>query len=307
VELLIVIAMISALVGLLLPAVQRVREVAKRTSCANNLHQLALAARNYESIYGCLPSGSKGPMNPDGTFPYPWYDLVNGPAYPWGHFGWPVLLLPYLEQDTLYRQIDFTVPAFAISVPFSDGLDRGPAGDPTNSFAATHMPKVFSCPSAHRAKSRDQFKDFAINFGSGMTLGHHQLGPERSPVPLDGLAWVNSHVELKDITDGLSSTIFIIESANFSSHNGIPTDVGSNQFFWIDLNAAGYAASSDADGTPAPPNSTTFSNRGAHSDHPKGVQAVMVDGHVIWIPNSVDFTVYQALFTRAGGEVVPDF
>jgi hypothetical protein len=217
-------------------------------------------------------------------------------------------LLPYLEQDDLYQSINFSVPAFAASIPFSDGTDRGPAGSPVNAFAANNMPKVFSCPSAHRAKPRAEFKDYAISYGSGTDRTFiSQDGPERTLVPLDGVAWVNSEVQFKDITDGLSSTILFIESANFSSHNGVPADQGSNPFFWIDLNAPGYAASCDPDGTPAPPNATTFSNRGAHSDHPMGVQAALVDGHVVWIPNSIDFAVYQALFTRAGGEVIPGF
>jgi hypothetical protein len=308
VELLVVIALIGTLVALLLPAIQRVRETANRISCANNLHQLSLAVHAYEGIYGCLPPGSKGPRNADGTFPHLWADPIYGPTFPWGHFGWPALLLPYLEQDNLYRTIHFSVPAFAESLPFNDGTDRGPAGDRANAFAANNMPRVFVCPSAHRVKPRWQYKDYAINYGTGFARNSIiQDGPETALVPLDGIGWVNSEIQFKDITDGLSSTILFIESANFSSHNGVPADVGSNPFFWVDLNAPGYAASADPDGTPAPPNVTTFSNRGAHSDHPMGVQAAMVDGHVIWIPNSIDFSVYQALFTRSGGEVIPGF
>jgi prepilin-type processing-associated H-X9-DG protein len=306
VELLVVIAIVSTLAGLLLPAVQRVREAAKRIACANQLHQLALAVHAYENTYGCLPSGSKGPMNHDGTFPAKWYDPIYGSNYPWGHFGWPALLLPYVEQGSLYQRIHFGVPAYAFSIPFNDGTDRGPAGDPANAFAAEHMPRVFSCPSAHRVKPNTQFKDYAINYGSGVNVhGTIPETPERSP--MNGIGWVNSRVQFREITDGLSSTILFVESAHSSSHNGVPADVGTNQFFWIDLNSPGYAAASDPDGTPAPPNSSTFSNRGAHSDHPKGVQAVMVDGHVVWLPNSIDFTVYEALFTRAGGEGIADY
>jgi prepilin-type N-terminal cleavage/methylation domain-containing protein/prepilin-type processing-associated H-X9-DG protein len=307
VELLVVIAIISTLIGLLLPAVQRVREAAKRMSCANNLHQLGLAVHNYEGVYGCLPSGSRGPMNTDGTFPYGWYDPIYGTNYPWGHFGWPVPLLPFLEQANLYQQINLNVAAYAESVPFNDGSERGPAGNLANKAPANNMPAVLSCPSAHRVKPNNQFKDYAINYGSGVNQIFKLDGPERAPGGFDGIGWVNSQVRFSDIVDGLSSTILFIESAHFSSHNGVPADVGSNQFFWVDLNSTGYAAACDPDGTPAPPNSTTFSNRGAHSDHPRGVQAVMVDGHVAWLPNSIDFTVYQALFTRAGGEVVPSF
>jgi type II secretory pathway pseudopilin PulG len=299
VELLVVIAILAVLVGLLLPAIQKAREAARREVCASRLHQIALAMHSYESTYGSLPSGSKGPINQDGTFPEGWYDPINGPNCPWGHFGWPALILAFTEYHALHESIDFTQPAYALTIPQSTTYDRGPAGSPVNATAATHMPRLFVCPSAVRVAPSSQYKDFAINYGAGHCL------PERSLGGNDGVAWVNSHVRFAQITDGLSNTFLLLEMIHSCNHANIPGGLGSNQFFWIDQNSQGYVSCIDPDGTLAPPNSTTSSNRGAQGAHPRGVLSVMVDGHVMWIRNSIDFYVYHALFTRAGGEVIP--
>jgi prepilin-type N-terminal cleavage/methylation domain-containing protein len=131
IELLVVIAIIGVLISLLLPAVQKVREAANRTSCANNLKQLGLACHNYQSAHGRLPPGYLGPIpneqlfgtNPDGI----------------QHVGLLVYLLPYFEQDNIYRQlqIDFDV------------RHLGPAWytNQTNWQLAQTRIKVFECPS----------------------------------------------------------------------------------------------------------------------------------------------------------------
>src|SRR5437868_8686587 len=97
IELLVVIAIIGVLVGLLLPAVQKIREAANRTSCANNLKQLGLACHNYQSAHGRLPPGYLGPIPNEQEFG-PNLDGIQ-------HAGLLVYLLPYIEEDNLYRQL----------------------------------------------------------------------------------------------------------------------------------------------------------------------------------------------------------
>jgi prepilin-type N-terminal cleavage/methylation domain-containing protein len=110
IELLVVIAIIAVLIGLLVPAVQKVREAAARIKCGNNLHQIAIAAHNYDSVYGTLPPGllaSPAPYNTPGG-PVAWQNDQN--------VGTLAYLLPYVEQDNVYKQmmsglpIDYMVP-----------------------------------------------------------------------------------------------------------------------------------------------------------------------------------------------------
>lgn len=302
IELLVVIAIIAVLIGLLLPAVQKVREAANRASCGNNLHQLALAMHQYHDTHGHLPPGSFGPMTRDAVFPAGWHDPRNT-CCPWGHFGWPAAILEYIEQGSLYKSMNFSVPAYAQSIPEqsdwapSNG-ERGPAGHPDNRNAALNMPKLFACPSAQRVKPALEFKDYGINAGSGLCC------PERRQAGMDGVAYVNSKVAFKDITDGTSNTFLILEFAHFGNHSWTPYGWGSNQFFWVHHTSQGYVVCCEHNGNPTPPNHTAWNHRGSHSAHPNGVQVVMTDGRVAWVSNHITFNVYKALFTRASQEIV---
>src|SRR5438128_7684959 len=101
IELLVVIAIMGVLIGLLLPAVQKVREAANRMKCTNNLKQIGLALHAYEGVNSCFPPGYKdGNTDPNST-----PDNDVGPGW-----GWASLLLPYYEQDNVYKQINFSQP-----------------------------------------------------------------------------------------------------------------------------------------------------------------------------------------------------
>jgi prepilin-type N-terminal cleavage/methylation domain-containing protein/prepilin-type processing-associated H-X9-DG protein len=303
IELLVVIAIIAILIGLLLPAVQKVREAAARMKCSNNLKQLALAAHSYHDAVGFLPPGSSGPMNGNNSFPAPFADPYYGGSLPWGHFSWAAVILPYVEQDNLYRQIDFTQPAYAFAIYEDLGgggapTNRGPAGAAANANAANSMPKLFVCPSAQRGSTdggATQQKDYAINGGTNVCC------PERTAANMNGIAWVNSRVRLTDVADGTSNTFLFLEKANYFDQSWLPDTYGSNHFLFVHHPSQGYVQSTSL------PNNDAWNNRNAQGPHTGGVMAVMADGHVIYVKNSIDAGTYQALYTRAGGETVSNF
>src|SRR5262245_41873557 len=129
IELLVVIAIIAILLGLLLPAVQKVREAAARMSCQNNLKQLGLALHNYESSRGYLPPAMVPHLDPA----YP-----STPGY---FFSWGILaqLTPYLEQTNVYNTMDLSKPLY-----LNNGGYYVP---PPNDFAVKTIVKLFLCPS----------------------------------------------------------------------------------------------------------------------------------------------------------------
>ncbi|MCA9153715.1 MAG: DUF1559 domain-containing protein [Planctomycetales bacterium] len=295
VELLVVIAIIGVLVAMLLPAVQAAREAARRTECSNNLRQLSLAVLNYEDTFKALPPGSTGGFNGNGNFPSGWCDPSYGCGLPWGHFSWSAIILPFCEQENLYNSIDFNVPAYANSIR-ENGSERGPSGNIVNKPACESMPSFFVCPSAHRVKPENEFKDYGMNGGTGVCC------PERSQANMNGIGFVNSWLRLASATDGTSNTFLFLEFSHFGNHSFTGYNEGTNQFFWVHHTSQGYVTAAEHNGTPTPPNSTFWNHRGSHSDHPTGVQAALLDGHVAFVSDYIDFKVYRATFTRNGDE-----
>ena len=151
VELLVVIAIIGILIALLLPAVQAARESARRAQCENNLRQIGLAIHHYESAHEFLPAGV---VNPDGP-------VLN---YPDGnHLGWMVHLLPYIEEQAAYRQIDKAAGVY----------------DPKNRMVRQMGVKLFKCPSWPE-RSGDWGTSFA-NVGMGMGMLDDDSPSETTP------------------------------------------------------------------------------------------------------------------------------
>ncbi|HEX4613251.1 MAG TPA: DUF1559 domain-containing protein [Urbifossiella sp.] len=306
IELLVVIAIIAILIGLLLPAVQKVREAAARAKCNSNMKQIALACIGYHDVYGKFPPGSFGGRGtstsqyPKGGFANGWTDTAVCSSCPFGDYGWTAKILPFVEQNALYNLFNFTLPAYASQWSESSTAGagppyptRGPAGSSVNQVPSQTTPAVFICPSSVHPNPLPEFKDYGMNANSDGTCC-----PERSG-PHNGMAWVDSDVAIKDVLDGTSNTIYITESTSVKNQSWIPRNTGWNQTFWVHHPSQGY---SDAYTPMNSPN--TFNNRNPESAHTGGCNFAFVDGHVAFLPNSVNMTAYQALFTRAGGEVI---
>jgi prepilin-type processing-associated H-X9-DG protein len=203
----------------------------------------------------------------------------------------------------LYTKINFNAPAYATAIWEDIGgggspTNRGPAGDASNQFAATNMPKVFVCPSSQRGSTDPdgtQQKDYGVNGGTNICC------PERSAAGQDGVAWVNGKLQLTGITDGTSNTFLLLEKTNYRDQSWLPDTYGSNHFLFVHHPSQGYVQGYTL------PNSDTFNNRGPQGFHTGGVMVSMADGHVQFITNSIASSTYTALFTRMAGDIPGNF
>lgn len=178
IELLVVIAIIAILIALLLPAVQSVRESARRMQCLNNLHQIGLALHSYHSTHNCLPPGGLEPR----------------PVWPNGkQFAWSAYILPYLDQANVSSGIDFNY-----------GFDH-----PINAVIAATPLSVYVCPSTPRQSMLTKGMG-ATDYGG--IYGERILTTNNPP---RGVMIYGQAIRFRDITDGTSTTLAISEDAAF--------------------------------------------------------------------------------------------
>ena len=156
IELLVVIAIIAVLIALLLPAVQSAREAARRAQCVNNEKQIALAFHNYHDVNGLFPMSNYVPnYQSNNVFPSSsvWTEPNAPGCCPFGSFSWAAMVLNFIEGNNIFNAINFTLPAYAASIPETAGPwggstgNRGPQGNLANFTVSTSALSVYSCPS----------------------------------------------------------------------------------------------------------------------------------------------------------------
>jgi hypothetical protein len=277
-----------------LPAVQQAREAARRTQCKNNLKQIGLALHNYHDTFRTLPSGFIG-VDLATRLPSA-HEGVNGA-------GWAAMILPQIDQTPLYNQFDANV---GIEEPVNDA------------FRMTFL-STFACPSDPQPQKwsipEEGSPDSVIcdlataNYvGAFGTIELHgcEHAPGVAPVSAsgqcmsDGAFFHNSKVRISDITDGSSNTLIVGERVTKVADGWYST--------WSGRVAEGEEAFQRILGSlDHPPNDPSGHFDDFSSHHVGGSQFVLGDGHVRFVSDSIDRTLYRSLGTIQGGEITSEF
>ncbi|QEH39303.1 hypothetical protein OJF2_79180 (plasmid) [Aquisphaera giovannonii] len=305
IELLVVIAIIGTLIALLLPAVQAARAQAFRAACQNNLKQMGLALAQYATRHNGLPPGYVSLWDP-------LHRVETGPGW-----GWASMILPELDQQALSNQLRFEAPltgpeqstvrltAMSVFLCPADSMAR--RWTATNGETWLFMGKVYSA-----------FEPICDVAGSNY-IGVYGIG--EPGVDGEGVFYRGSFTRYTQITDGLSQTLCVGErSTNLNLGRGQATWVGSvpRATFWSCAPSpfdpdSGVCVREDGSGMilghtgeghgPGDPygDVNQFISR-----HGRGSYFLYCDGHVRFLRNEMNYPLYKALSTRAGGELIGD-
>jgi prepilin-type N-terminal cleavage/methylation domain-containing protein/prepilin-type processing-associated H-X9-DG protein len=320
IELLVVIAIIAILIGLLLPAVQKVREAAARMKCSNNLKQLGIALQMYHDVRRAFPPAAAYTTPASATVPVNPRDLTWGPT-------WQVLILPYIEQDPLYKQWNFA------------------AGAQANAQVTSVSLQTYLCPSDTVAPNIQNANSLVFNMARGNygINGGNGLGTNNNVFNngyRKGLAHFRQQfgASIADVSDGTSNTVAELLVRNVTGDDsqgawGYPgaayitayNDQGSvgNNYAITNLPASNQTQTPNCDArlttcqtyTPHCNNNLTgvdpiygCAEQGpghtARSRHSGGVNVCLVDGSVRFVRDSIDGRVWLSAFSVSGGEVL---
>lgn len=307
IELLVVIAIIAVLIGLLLPAVQKVREASARAKCSNNLKQLALAAHNFHDANGVLPEG----------------DPKFG-----AHGTWQILVLPYLEQSAMFQAyVNYGQASGQRSPVFSES--------PNVEKVTSQRLAILTCPSDNNSQApfpinvngvvyRVTAHNYAANYGNTT----YKRATPYGGVAFNGAPFNSSFsgkisVKLSDIADGTSSTLLFAEVLNgINGPNDSITDFRGMTWWGPGGSFTTYYQPNTTSpdlmpsttlcnnlpnlGLPCSVNEidTIFSTRSRHSG---GVNTALADGSVKFISNGIDLSTWRSLGTTKGGEVLASY
>lgn len=295
IELLVVMALIAMLAALLLPAVQQVREAARRTQCINNLTQIGLALHNYQMAFETLPPGVSNPTGP----------ISNRPdGY---HMSWLTQILPHIDQQNAFRKIDFREGVYA----------------PVNQEVAAHPIGMLFCPSS-------PFTSRIVVVGNGTAALSSYVGIHHDvEAPIaehqNGVLYLNSSVRYADISDGSSNTLFATEISSqrkpLNTHLGWMSGTpGTLRNAVVEVpaqpdqakQAAGphYELHGSWETIPIDPRTQSLKADyvgGPSSDHSSLFVALMGDGSVRVMSATVNASVFRRLAHRSDGELIDDF
>jgi prepilin-type N-terminal cleavage/methylation domain-containing protein/prepilin-type processing-associated H-X9-DG protein len=257
IELLVVIAIIAILIGLLLPAVQKVREAAARTKCQNNFKQIGLAMHGYQDTFQRLPPGWLTGLNAAGGV------VAPNPGWAWG-----TLILPFVEQDPLFKSInpDLTTPGTAV----------------VSSNTQMKLP-IYTCPSdANNGQTNNLFQNFGR---SNYVCNRSVLGPNNDNT--------QPRLSIQQIADGSTNTIFVGERDGFKNVGATwaaRSNVSSASF----EGRVGFKLNVSFAPNPLPPTGVAFAptddcrRLGYGSFHTGGANFGFGDGSVRFIRDSIE-------------------
>ncbi len=297
IELLVVIAIIAVLIGLLLPAVQKVREAANRMKCTSNLKNVGLALHQFHDTHGKFPPAR---INASATAPV----TVGGVTYRTQH-SWAPFTLPYLEQDNLARRYSFA-------------LEWDDPNPQQRSVIQTQL-KILQCPSAKADRTAPAnggaCSDYTPITGYAPALATVGRLVDQVGDP-GGVMRANEMWRFADITDGTSQTIMFVECAGRNElwqAGRLVAPTGAAGGPWAAEGSPFVLRGAHPDGTRNTPNPPSWTGTCAvnctndnevYAFHSGGTNVMLADGSVRFLRADISIRVFARLVTRGGGEVI---